>query len=63
VAYKLCHFQFIFGLQNLNPDSKLKNEAFLMNMAKAWATDKMEAAETESGTVLVQLGPSTPTPR
>jgi hypothetical protein len=25
--------------KNLNPDSKLKYKAFLMNVAKAWATD------------------------
>jgi hypothetical protein len=32
--------------QIINPDSKLKYKAFLMNVAKDWATDKMEAAET-----------------
>jgi hypothetical protein len=31
--------------KNLNPDSKLKYKAFLMNVAKAWATDQMVAAE------------------
>jgi hypothetical protein len=41
VAYKLCHFQFSFGL-------KLKYKAFLMNVAKAWATDQIVAAEPES---------------
>jgi hypothetical protein len=57
----LCHFQLIFGLQkNLNPDSKLKYKAFLMNVAKDWATEMMEAAETESDTGLVRPGLSTP---
>jgi hypothetical protein len=53
---------FLF-YKNLNPDLKLKYKAFLMNVAKDWAIDKMEAAETESDTDLLQLGPSTPTPR
>jgi hypothetical protein len=39
--------------QILNPDSKLKYEAFLMNVAKEWDTDKIEAADTESDTDLV----------
>jgi hypothetical protein len=47
--------------KNRNPDSKYK--AFLMNVAKAWATDRMVVAEPESDTDLVQLGPSTPNPR
>jgi hypothetical protein len=34
-----------------------------MNVAKDWATDKMEVVETESDTDLVQPRPSTPTPR
>jgi hypothetical protein len=59
VAYKLCHFQFIFGLQK----SKWKYKAFLMNMAKGWATDKMVAAEPESDTDLVRPGPLTTAPR
>jgi hypothetical protein len=37
-------------------------KVFLMNVAKAWATDEMEAAEPESDTSLVQPGPSTPSP-
>jgi hypothetical protein len=49
--------------KNLNPDSKLKYKAFLMDVAKAWATDQMVVAEPESDTDLVQPGPSTPTPR
>jgi hypothetical protein len=48
--------------KNLNPDSKLKYNAFLMNVAKDWATDKMEVAETESDTDLVRLGSSAPVP-
>jgi hypothetical protein len=39
--------------KNQNPDSKLKYKAFLMNVAKDWATDKMEATETESDADLV----------
>ncbi|PNF34174.1 hypothetical protein B7P43_G17863 [Cryptotermes secundus] len=31
--------------KNLNPDLKLKYKAFLLNVAKAWATDQMVAAE------------------
>jgi hypothetical protein len=53
-------FNLFLIYKNLNPDSKLKYEAFLMNAAKAWATDKMETAETESDTYLVR--PPTPTP-
>jgi hypothetical protein len=49
--------------KNLNPDFKLKYKALLMNVAKAWATDKMEAAEIESDTDLVRPGPSNATPR
>ncbi|PNF20244.1 hypothetical protein B7P43_G16151, partial [Cryptotermes secundus] len=47
---------------NLNPDSKLKYKAFLMNVSKTWATDRMVVAEPESDTDLVRPGPSTPTP-
>jgi hypothetical protein len=64
VAYKLCAiFNSFLVYKNLHPDLKLKYEAFLMNVAKDWATDKMEAAETESDTDLVRPGPSTRTQR
>jgi hypothetical protein len=39
-------FNSFLVYKNLIPDSKLKYKAFLMNVAKDWATDKMEAAET-----------------
>jgi hypothetical protein len=56
-------FNSFLVYKNVNPDSKLKHNALLTNVAKAWATDKMEAAGTESDTDLVRPGPSTPTPR
>jgi hypothetical protein len=56
-------FNSFLVYKTLNADSKLKYKAFLMNVAKAWTTDKMEAAETESDTDLARPGPSTPTPR
>jgi hypothetical protein len=37
----------------LNPTTKLRYKEFLLRMAKAWATDEMEVAETESDTDLV----------
>jgi hypothetical protein len=55
-------FNSFLVYKNLNPDSKLKYKAFLMNVAKAWATVQMVAAP-ESGTDLERPGPSTPTPR
>jgi hypothetical protein len=36
---------------------------FLLKVAKAWASDKMEAVERESGTDSACPGPSTQTPR
>ncbi|PNF30291.1 hypothetical protein B7P43_G15295 [Cryptotermes secundus] len=42
---------------------ELKYKAFLLNVAKAWATDQMVAAEPAADTGLVRPGPSTPTPR
>jgi hypothetical protein len=50
VAYKLCPFQFILVYKNLNPGSKLKYKEFLVQVAKAWATDEMEAAQSQSDT-------------
>ncbi|PNF14710.1 hypothetical protein B7P43_G09348 [Cryptotermes secundus] len=43
-------FNSFLVFKNLNPHSKLKYKAFLLNVAKAWATDHMVAADT----VLVQ---------
>jgi hypothetical protein len=43
--------------EKLNRTTKLRYKEFLLRVAKAWAKDKMEAAETESDTDLVQLGP------
>jgi hypothetical protein len=36
--------------KKLNPTTKLRFKEFLLGMAEAGATDKMEAAETESDT-------------
>jgi hypothetical protein len=36
--------------KNLNPGSKLKCREFLVQVAKAWATDDIEAAQTQSDT-------------
>jgi hypothetical protein len=59
-----CAFLNSFVIyKKLNPTTKLRYKEFLLRVAKAWATDKMEVAETESDTDLVRLGPSTPTPR
>ncbi|PNF19223.1 hypothetical protein B7P43_G08807 [Cryptotermes secundus] len=52
-------FNSFLVFKNLNPHSKLKYKAFLLNVAKAWATGHTVAADT----VLVRPGPSTPTPR
>jgi hypothetical protein len=49
-VYKLCPFEFISGLQNLNPGSKLKYKEFLVQMAKAWATYEIQAAQMQSDT-------------
>jgi hypothetical protein len=53
VTYKLCHLSIRFCLQNLNPGFLIEIQRILVNVAKAWATDKMDAAETESDTDLV----------
>jgi hypothetical protein len=52
-------FNSFLVYENLNRDSKLKYKAFVMNVAKIWATDQMVAAKRVS----VWPGPSTPTPR
>ncbi|PNF13918.1 hypothetical protein B7P43_G09860 [Cryptotermes secundus] len=56
-------FNSFLVFKNLNPHSKLKYKAFLLNVAKAWATDHTVAAELAADTVLVRPGKSTPTPR
>jgi hypothetical protein len=33
--------------KKLNPTTKLRYKEFLLRVAKAWAADKMEAADTE----------------
>jgi hypothetical protein len=58
----LCTFQFIFGYKILNPGTNLRYKKFLMQVAKAWSTDQMAAADPESDTDLVRPGPSTATP-
>jgi hypothetical protein len=60
VAYKLCTFQFsVYKIPN--PGTYLQYKEFLMQMAKAWSTDQMAAADLESDTDLVRPGPSTAT--
>jgi hypothetical protein len=41
-------FNSFFVYKNLNCDSKLKYKAFVMNVAKIWATDEMLAAKRVS---------------
>jgi hypothetical protein len=48
VGYKLWHFQFSFG-------SKLKYNAFLMNVSKAWATHQIVATEPESDSLIATM--------
>jgi hypothetical protein len=36
--------------KNINPESKLKYKEFLVQVAKAWATDEIQAAQTQSDT-------------
>ncbi|PNF14150.1 hypothetical protein B7P43_G17622, partial [Cryptotermes secundus] len=43
-------FNSILVSKNLNPHSKLKYKAFLLNVAKAWATDHTVAADSLSTT-------------
>jgi hypothetical protein len=52
VAYKLCIFQFSIH-KILNPGTNLWYKEFLMQVAKAWSTDQMVAADPESETDLV----------
>ncbi|PNF38061.1 hypothetical protein B7P43_G00355 [Cryptotermes secundus] len=55
-------FNSFLVFKELNENSTLKYKAFLMNVAKAWATDLTVAAEPTSDTDVVRPGPSTPTP-
>jgi hypothetical protein len=43
--------------KNLNPRTKLRYKEFLLQVAKAWPTEQMEAAQAESDTDLVRPGP------
>jgi hypothetical protein len=44
VAYKFCPFQSFLVYKNLNPGLKLKYKKFPVQVAKAWATDEIQAA-------------------
>jgi hypothetical protein len=41
-------FNSFLVYKNLNPGSKVKYEEFLVQVAKAWATDEIQAAQTGS---------------
>jgi hypothetical protein len=43
-------FNSFLVYKNLNPGSKLKYKEFLVQLAKAWATDEILAAQTPSDT-------------
>jgi hypothetical protein len=43
-------FNSFLVFKNLNPGSKLKYKKFLMHVAKAWATDEIQVAQTQSDT-------------
>jgi hypothetical protein len=58
-CYSLLFNSFII-YRKLNPTTKLRYKEFLLRVAKPGL--QMEAAETESDTDSVRLGPSTPTP-
>jgi hypothetical protein len=51
VALRLINcalFNSFLAYKNLNPGSKLKYKEFLVQVAKAWATDEIQAAQTQS---------------
>jgi hypothetical protein len=53
VAVWLINCAFFNSFQvykNLNPGSILKCKEFLVQVAKAWATDEIQAAQIQSGT-------------
>jgi predicted NACHT family NTPase len=43
-------FNSFLVYKNLNPGSKLKYKGFLVQVVKAWATDEILAAQTQSQT-------------
>jgi hypothetical protein len=43
-------FNSFLVYKNLNPGSKLKYKEFLVQVAKAWATDVMHTTQTQSDT-------------
>jgi hypothetical protein len=55
-------FNSFLVFKNLNPHSKLRYKAFLLNVAKAWATDEAVASEPAEDTDGTRAGPSTPVP-
>jgi hypothetical protein len=56
-------FNSFLVYENPNPGSKLKYKKFLVQVAKAWATQKIQATQTQSDTESVRPWPSTHTPR
>jgi hypothetical protein len=59
-----CAFYNSFCIHKiLNPVNQSKYKIFLLQVAKAWTEDKMEAAESKSDTDSMRPGLSTPTPR
>jgi hypothetical protein len=49
-------FNSFLVYKNVNPESKLKYKEFLVQVAKAWATDEMQAAQSQSNTDSVRPG-------
>jgi hypothetical protein len=47
-------FNSFLVYKNLNRASKLKFKEFLVQVAKAWATDQIQATQTQSDTVSVR---------
>jgi hypothetical protein len=41
-------FNSFLVYKNVNPESTLKYKEFLVQVAKAWATDEIQAAQTQS---------------
>ena len=62
LAYKLCAFQFFQIYQKLNPTSKIRDKEFLLQVAKDWATDKVET-DSDTDTDAARPGSSTQTAR
>jgi hypothetical protein len=55
-------FNSFLVYKSLNPDSKLKYKEFMVQVAKTWATDEMEAAQSQSDKDSMRPGPSTHAP-